>query len=415
MNRCCQLFRKLLYFCIRKPYLATSRTIRIKNMKILHTSDLHIGKYIGTYDLKEDTEYVLNQVVDTAIRERVEVVLISGDIFDRPNPSEEAIKMYVSFLKGLLDKNIKVIAISGNHDSGIRLSAYKDILGKGYFVEGEFNSPMRKVSLNDEYGPVNFYMLPFFTPFIVKSNLKLEKGLENYDLAMDEIIKRENIDTSQRNIILAHQFVAGFKFGGSEEDFSYSNGDEKNVAGVGIISLDKFQNFDYVALGHIHKPQKISRETIRYSGSLLKYKTSEIDGPDKSVVIIDLKEKGNIEVKLDPIKPLHPFVKIEGLLSELTNTNPNENDYVYLIVDDDKTPIEAKNKLTPYYKRIVDIEFPNDTLQQKMNLDTSLADKRPIDFICEYYREKTNKDLDEENKKLLAEIFIEANKEGGQN
>lgn len=384
-------------------------------MKILHTSDLHIGKYIGTYDLKEDTEYVLNQVVDTAIRERVEVVLISGDIFDRPNPSEEAIKMYVSFLKGLLDKNIKVIAISGNHDSGIRLSAYKDILGKGYFVEGEFNSPMRKVSLNDEYGPVNFYMLPFFTPFIVKSNLKLEKGLENYDLAMDEIIKRENIDTSQRNIILAHQFVAGFKFGGSEEDFSYSNGDEKNVAGVGIISLDKFQNFDYVALGHIHKPQKISRETIRYSGSLLKYKTSEIDGPDKSVVIIDLKEKGNIEVKLDPIKPLHPFVKIEGLLSELNNTNPNENDYVYLIVDDDKTPIEAKNKLTPYYKRIVDIEFPNDTLQQKMNLDTSLADKRPIDFICEYYREKTNKDLDEENKKLLAEIFIEANKEGGQN
>ena len=384
-------------------------------MKILHTSDLHIGKYIGTYDLKEDTEYVLNQVVDTAIRERVEVVLISGDIFDRPNPSEEAIKMYVSFLKALLDKNIKVITISGNHDSGIRLSAYKDILGKGYFVEGEFNSPMRKVSLNDEYGPVNFYMLPFFTPFIVKSNLKLEKGLENYDLAMDEIIKRENIDTSQRNIILAHQFVAGFKFGGSEEDFSYSNGDEKNVAGVGIISLDKFQNFDYVALGHIHKPQKISRETIRYSGSLLKYKTSEIDGPDKSAVIIDLKEKGNIEVKLDPIKPLHPFVKIEGLLSELTNTNPNENDYVYLIVDDDKTPIEAKNKLTPYYKRIVDIEFPNDTLQQKMNLDTSLADKRPIDFICEYYREKTNKDLDEENKKLLAEIFIEANKEGGQN
>lgn len=384
-------------------------------MKILHTSDLHIGKYIGTYDLKEDTEYVLNQVVDTAIRERVEVVLISGDVFDRPNPSEEAIKMYVSFLKGLLDKNIKVIAISGNHDSGIRLSAYKAILGKGYFVEGEFNSPMRKVSLNDEYGPVNFYMLPFFTPFIVKSNLKLEKGLENYDLAMDEIIKRENIDTSQRNIILAHQFVAGFKFGGSEEDFSYSNGDEKNVAGVGIISLDKFQNFDYVALGHIHKPQKISRETIRYSGSLLKYKTSEIDGPDKSVVIIDLKEKGNIEVKLDPIKPLHPFRKIEGLLSELTNTNPNENDYVYLIVDDDKTPIEAKNKLTPYYKRIVDIEFPNDTLQQKMNLDTSLADKRPIDFICEYYREKTNKDLDEENKKLLAEIFIEANKEGGQN
>ena len=384
-------------------------------MKILHTSDLHIGKYIGTYDLKEDTEYGLNQVVDTAIRERVEVVLISGDVFDRPNPSEEAIKMYVSFLKELLDKNIKVIAISGNHDSGIRLSAYKDILGKGYFVEGEFNSPMRKVSLNDEYGPVNFYMLPFFTPFIVKSNLKLEKGLENYDLAMDEIIKRENIDTSQRNIILAHQFVAGFKFGGSEEDFSYSNGDEKNVAGVGIISLDKFQNFDYVALGHIHKPQKISRETIRYSGSLLKYKTSEIDGPDKSVVIIDLKEKGNIEIKLDPIKPLHPFVKIEGLLSELTNTNPNENDYVYLIVDDDKTPIEAKNKLTPYYKRIVDIEFPNDTLQQKMNLDTSLADKRPIDFICEYYREKTNKDLDEENKKLLAEIFIEANKEGGQN
>ena len=384
-------------------------------MKILHTSDLHIGKYIGTYDLKEDTEYVLNQVVDTAIRERVEVVLISGDVFDRPNPSEEAIKIYVSFLKALLDKNIKIIAISGNHDSGIRLSAYKDILGKGYFVEGEFNSPMRKVSLNDEYGPVNFYMLPFFTPFIVKSNLKLEKGLENYDLAMDEIIKRENIDTSQRNIILAHQFVAGFKFGGSEEDFSYSNGDEKNVAGVGIISLDKFQNFDYVALGHIHKPQKISRETIRYSGSLLKYKTSEIDGPDKSVVIIDLKEKGNIEVKLDPIKPLHPFVKIEGLLSELTNTNPNENDYVYLIVDDDKTPIEAKNKLTPYYKRIVDIEFPNDTLQQKMNLDTSLADKRPIDFICEYYREKTNKDLDEENKKLLAEIFIEANKEGGQN
>ena len=380
-------------------------------MKILHTSDLHIGKYIGTYDLKEDTEYVLNQVVDTAIRERVEVVLISGDIFDRPNPSEEAIKMYVSFLKGLLDKNIKVIAISGNHDSGIRLSAYKDILGKGYFVEGEFNSPMRKVSLNDEYGPVNFYMLPFFTPFIVKSNLKLEKGLENYDLAMDEIIKRENIDTSQRNIILAHQFVAGFKFGGSEEDFSYSNGDEKNVAGVGIISLDKFQNFDYVALGHIHASQKIKYDYVRYAGSLMKYSFDEVH-QKKGMVEVTIDETG-VSTQIIPLKPQKDLVKVVGKYEDVLHYPNNEDDFVAVELLDKQVIGHAYDFLKEKYPYLLQITYQSleklKTNQTASSLD--VEKQSPIEIFKEFYEKMKGEAMSQESEEIIQQLLEEVSED----
>lgn len=382
-------------------------------MKILHTGDLHIGKCLDTFDLKEDFKYVLDQVIDIADKENVDTILISGDVFDRSNPSEESLRMYTSFLKRLLnDGKRKVIAIAGNHDSGVRLAAYKELFKEdtGYFIEGTYaedpsNPKIKKITLNDEFGPVNFYLLPFFKAYDIRILLSVDNALDD-DEALKEILKHENINKSERNIMLAHQFVAGYEFSGSEQNASFYS----EVGGTSNISINNFEDFDYVALGHIHKPQKLGRDTIRYSGSLLNFKKSEISektkiGNEKSVVILDVKEKGSIDLKMVPIRPLHPLVKVEGLFEDLKKESEHKDDYVYLNILDDKIPTEAKNQLTPYYHKILGIDFPNVKQNFTISNDIDGTLESPIDFISSYYKEVKGKDITEEDKELLSEIF----------
>lgn len=375
-------------------------------MKILHTSDLHIGKFLDTYDLIKDTEYVLDQVNEIANKENVDTVLLSGDIFDRANPSEEAVKLYSDFLTDLLaGGKRKVIAIAGNHDSGVRLAAYKDLFDKeaGYYVEGTVNSPFRKVTLFDSYGGINFYLVPFFYPFEIKTLLNLDfTGAKlTDDSAFRELMKREKIDTSQRNIILAHQFVAGYSLSGSEQtSISYSE-----VAGLSNIGIDNFAPFDYVALGHIHKPQKLVKETIRYSGALLKYKSNEVDGPDKSVVLIDLKEKGNIDVQLKPITPLHPMVKVDGLFADFLKENSHKEDYAIIDVLDEKIPVSAGRRLGQYYHNFIEINFPNVKGDNVLKKNIDITKDNPLNFLKSYYKERTGKEMDEEDLKIVEEVF----------
>lgn len=385
-------------------------------MKILHTSDLHIGKYLDTFDLKEDTQYVLNQVLDIADRENVDVVLISGDVFDRSNPSEEALSTYTKFLKKLLNNGKrKVIAIAGNHDSGIRLAAYKDLFDEesGYYVEGvygegSYDPHIRKVTLSDEFGPMNFYLLPFFRSFEIRTLLKIEGSITDDD-AMKAILDRESLNTAERNVILSHQFVAGYEFSGSEQNSAFFS----EVGGTSNISIERFKDFDYVALGHIHKPQKLTRETIRYSGSLLNYKKSEIDektgiGKEKSVVILDIKEKGNIDIKKNAIKPLHPLVMVSGMFEDLKKTSLHVDDYVFLKILDDKIPTEARNQLSPYYHKIIGMEFPNCRYDSVIAKEIEKSEETPMDFITSYYKERTGRNLSNEDEELLMEIYKEA-------
>lgn len=382
-------------------------------MKILHTGDLHIGKCLDTFDLKEDFKYVLDQVIDIADKEKVDTILISGDVFDRSNPSEESLRMYTSFLKRLLnDGKRKVIAIAGNHDSGVRLAAYKELFKEdtGYFIEGTYaedssNPKIKKITLQDEFGPINFYLLPFFKAYDIRTLLSVDNALDD-DEALKEILKHENINKSERNIMLAHQFVAGYEFSGSEQNASFYS----EVGGTSNISINNFEDFDYVALGHIHKPQKLGRDTIRYSGSLLNFKKSEISektkiGNEKSVVILDVKEKGSIDLKMVPIRPLHPLVKVEGLFEDLKKESEHKEDYVYLNILDDKIPTEAKNQLTPYYHKILGIDFPNVKQNFTISNDIDGTLDSPIDFISSYYKEVKGKDITEEDKELLKEIF----------
>lgn len=381
-------------------------------MRILHTSDLHIGKYLDTYDLTSDTEYVLNQVIKIAEEEKIETVLLSGDIFDRSNPSEEAVKLYSQFLTRLLDNGKrKVIAIAGNHDSGIRLAAYKNLFDKnsGYYVEGQVTSPFKKITLTDEYGPINFYLVPFFYPFEIKNllNLNLQGTELTDDAVFKELMKRENIDTSQRNIILAHQFVAGYSLSGSEQTSLVYN----EAGGLSNIGLENFKDFDYVALGHIHKPQKLTKDTIRYSGALLKYKSSEVNGPDKSVVIIDIKEKGNIKIDLKPITPLHPMVKVEGMFNDLLKTNQHKDDYAIINVLDERIPVGAGRLLGQYYHNFIEINFPNVKDENVLKKNIAFTKDDPISFLKSYYKERTGKDIDEDELKIVEEIFQESAKE----
>lgn len=383
-------------------------------MKILHTSDLHIGKSIDTFNLKDDTDYVLNQVLTIADKEDVDVVLISGDIFDRSNPSEESIKIYANFLKKMLKKKKRrVLAIAGNHDSGVRLSAYNEILSDSarYFIEGEISLPFKKVTLNDEFGPVNFYLVPFFFPQEVRTKFfNDDQSLQmTDDFMFSKMMERENIDTSERNIILMHQFVAGCISSGSEQQ-----ADDLEAGGLSNIGVNRLDPFDYVALGHIHQPQRLTRDTIRYSGALLKYKTSEINKADKSVVIIDMKEKGNIELKLDSIKPLHPFIEKLGAFEDLMNPMNKTDAYVSVKLTDKDRINEAYRSLKDIYPNMVAFDYVNIVENSVLNKKINASVDNPLEFIKEYYKERKGEDMSDTDLAIVTDILNKLQKGGNE-
>lgn len=380
-------------------------------MRILHTSDLHIGKCLDAYDLKEDTQHVLNQVVDIAKAERIDAVLLSGDIFDRANPSEDAVQTYASFLHALLKGGKrKVLAIAGNHDSGVRLSAYKALFEASgtYFVQGTTTSPWKRVDLADEFGPVHFYLVPFFVPNEVRHALGLSVDAKKFDddAAFRAMLERERIDTAQRNVILAHQFVAGYEPSGSEQGLFYNS-----VGGTSNISVQRFDSFDYVALGHVHRPQKLMRDTCRYSGALLAYKSSEANKGEKSVAIVEMKEKGDVSVRLSPIHPLHPMVKFSGYFEDVRKGVAHKDDYAVIELLDEKPVVEARRILSKVYPRLLSVTMPHIPSETVLDKDLSSKEEDPFSFIREYYRSVRKEDLLPEDLKLLESIFQQAEEE----
>lgn len=375
-------------------------------MRLLHTADLHIGKWLDTYDLREDTKWVLDQVVRIAKETKTDAVLIAGDVFDVSNPSEASLTLYLDFLKSLLAARIRVVAISGNHDSGIRLAAYRDLFGKdlGYFVQGEVEAPIREVTLSDAYGPVHFYLAPFCYPYEVKVLLKakMDPSKLTDDWAFGALLDATPVDVSQRNVLLAHQFVAGCALSGSEAASA--------VGSTTNIGVDRFRAFDYVALGHIHRPMAIGRETLRYAGALLKYKASEAKGPEKSVSLVDLGPKGDVRVTTVPIVPLHPMTALTGSFDKLLATQGHREDYVCLTVTDPVLPMEARRRLESVFSRIVDLAFPNvaglNALTEP-SLETAIDDKT---FLSDFYRMRKGKAIDPEDLKLAESLLAKARK-----
>ena len=287
-------------------------------MKFLHTSDLHLGIKLMDVDLIEDQEYILNQIVSIAKKEKVNAVLLSGDIYDVSVPRVEAIGLLNEFLTKLNEERINVFIISGNHDQAERLSFGNQILKKsGIYISEKYKKESKPIVLNDEYGYINMYLLPYIKPINVRTEFGIEDGI-TYDEAVNIAIKNYQIDKKERNILLAHQFISGSICSDSEI---------MQVGNTDQVSINSFNDFDYVALGHLHTPQLINKkETIRYSGSPLKLSFSEVK-KDKICVIVDVKEKGKIDIKELKLNPLHDMAILSGTYSELVDSKELKSKY----------------------------------------------------------------------------------------
>ena len=264
-------------------------------MKFGHIGDLHIGKRVHDFSMLEDQRYILNQMIKIFEEQKVDGVLIAGDVYDKTVPSAEAVQLFDEFITGLAKAKIPVYMISGNHDSAERLSfGAKLFESSDIYISQVYDGEMKRIVLKDQYGPISVYLLPFLKPAAVRHALQRD-DINTYEEGVMAALQECEIDTTQRNVLVAHQFVTGADRSDSEETW---------VGGLDNVSAEVFKDFDYVALGHIHRPQKMGRETLRYSGTPLKYSFSEADHK-KSVTIVELLEKGNVRVSTVPLIPKH--------------------------------------------------------------------------------------------------------------
>lgn len=383
-------------------------------MKILHLADLHFGKILQEQSLIEDQEYILKEIINIIKEKEIKALLISGDIYDRSVPPTEAVNLLDNFLKILIkDLKIKVFIISGNHDSKDRLGFENKIFeDEGLYIESKYNGRLKKVKLEDEYGPLNIYMLPFIKPVEVKKFF--EDDLENnYDLAINKIIEKEEIDKSERNIIMVHQFVTA---GNVKPERTES--EVLSLGGIENVDVSNFKSFDYVAIGHVHRPQKIGRDTARYAGTILKYSFSEINH-NKSIPIIDIKEKGNITINLLPLKPLRDMREIKGPIEELIKEENykegNLEDYIKAIITNEEPVYDAIGKIKKIYPNTLKLEIQNSktinsNTEQNINLE-EVKKKSELELFSDFYKLQNNLDLNEKQKEIVKNIISEVKHE----
>lgn len=383
-------------------------------MKILHLADLHFGKILQEQSLIEDQEYILKEIINIIKEKEIKALLISGDIYDRSVPPTEAVNLLDNFLKILIkDLKIKVFIISGNHDSKDRLGFGNKIFeDEGLYIESKYNGRLKKVKLEDEYGPLNIYMLPFIKPVEVKKFF--EEDLENnYDLAINKIIEKEEINETERNIIMVHQFVTA---GNVKPERTES--EVLSLGGIENVDVSNFKSFDYVAIGHVHRPQKIGRDTARYAGTILKYSFSEINH-NKSIPIIDIKEKGNITINLLPLKPLRDMREIKGPIEELIKEENykegNLEDYIKAIITNEEPVYDAIGKIKKIYPNTLKLEIQNSktinsNTEQNINLE-EVKKKSELELFSDFYKLQNNLDLNEKQKEIVKNIISEVKHE----
>lgn len=358
-------------------------------MKIMHLSDLHLGKVIHEQSLIEDQRYILDQIIDIIKSNNIEVLMLCGDIYDRAIAPSEAIILFDSFLTKLKLLNIYVLIISGNHDSKERLSFASNILVSDNIII-ETNT-IKKVSIKD----VDFYLLPFVKPVEVK---ELNPDITDYTSACKYLIDSIDIDKSRRNFILSHQFVTGSNF-----DVIKSDSEVLSLGGMDNVDISVYNDFDYVALGHIHRSQKLLKDTIRYSGSILKYSFQESKF-NKTVPIID---SNNMNIELIPLVPRRDLVDIEGNLNDLLKSS--SDDYIRAILTDEDELYDPINELRKKYPNILKVEFKNKRTLVNNDIDsiTSIKEKTVLDLFEEFYLKQNNMSLDDNERDIINEIVKE--------
>ncbi|MBP5614106.1 MAG: exonuclease SbcCD subunit D, partial [Bacteroidales bacterium] len=373
-------------------------------MKILHTSDLHLGIRIYERSLLEDQKVVLAKIVETAQSEQTDVCLIAGDVFDRSVASEEAVCLFDDFLTRLKEARQKVIVISGNHDSAERIAFGNRIMNAGgLYLSPVYTGRIEPVLLEDGYGTVAFHPIPFLKPANVRPFTGKELG-DDYNLAMQHVVGSCTIDRDCRNVAVVHQFITNAEPAGSERRMV--------VGGVDNVEASIFKDFDYVALGHLHRAQHCGEPHIRYSGTPMPYSFAE-SNDEKSVSIIEMKGKGNLEIKTIPITPPHAWKMLRGTFAELTDPafyrgHGWEEAYMHITLTDEEDVYDAMGRLRSIYPNLMELRYDNSrTRSENLPVEAPDADseKRPADFIRELYRIQNNTEMNMEQEAYLQTLI----------
>lgn len=373
-------------------------------MKIAHLSDLHLGKNINNYSMLEEQKYILGQISQILERENIKVLLIAGDIYDKSVPPTEAINFFDEFLVNLSKKSIQIFIIGGNHDSGERLSFGADLMALGgVHIAKPFNKDTKDIkpyTLKDEFGAVNIYLLPFVRPANVKAAFENE-DITGYTQAVKTVIDNMKVDTSLRNILVTHQFVTGAEKCDSEQI---------SVGGADNVDSFVFDPFDYVALGHLHGPQYIGRETLRYCGSPLKYSFSEVKH-NKSLTVVNLNAKGDIKLQLIPLKALHDWQDLKGTYEELISKDfydkLDTKNYFRITLTDEEEVDFALEKLRNVYPNIMSLAYDNKRTAYNAEVGTLEQEKSktPLEVFAELYKKQNNDKLNDQQIKHLEKLM----------
>jgi exonuclease SbcD len=370
-------------------------------MKLIHLSDLHLGKRLNEFSLTEDQEYILNEICGVIAREKPDMVIIAGDIYDKPVPSAEAVRLFDNFLTRVSSLTEHIFAISGNHDSAERIAFGSHIMAKsGIHMSPVYSGSTVPTVLSDEYGELCVYMLPFIKPLSVRRFFP-EAEIESYTDAVNAAVDAMEIDFTKRNIIITHQFVTGAQKSDSEEI---------SVGGSDNVDSSAFDGFDYVALGHIHGPQNVGGERIRYCGTPLKYSFSEAK-QTKSVTVAELREKGSLEIRTVPLTPMRDMREIRGTFEEISSAefsrSGNNEDYLRVVLTDEEEVPEAMGKLRVVYPNIMMIEYDNRrTRSSHDSIGTAEADNRqPIELFEEFYKFSNGGDMSEQQRQLAQSLI----------
>ena len=378
-------------------------------MKFLHLGDLHLGKTLFDFDLVEDQRYILDQILCIAEKESVDGMLIAGDVYDKSVPSEAATKLLDYFLMKLAQKEIKVFMVSGNHDSDDRLNYGSTLFASNQiFISAVFDGTLHRQSFAEEDTKINIYMLPFVKASQVRHYFPDEK-IESYDDAVQTIIRNTDINKSNKNILVAHQFVSG-----KGEDPALAGSESVGTRSVGLvekIGYDCFNDFDYVALGHIHSPQKVGREEIRYAGSPLKYSLSEANN-EKSVSLITVSAEERVKIELVPLKPMRNVRHIKGTLKELLDKKNVKapEDFIYATLTDEDIINDAMGIFQQVYPNTVRIDYDNSHTREIEQVDISkIAENKSFpELIGDFYRLMYGCEITEEEMDVMRTAAREA-------
>lgn len=371
-------------------------------MRLLHLADLHIGKRVNGYNMLEDQRFAFAEILKLIDREDVQAILLSGDIYDLSNPSTEAMTLFDDLLNAFSNRDLAVFIIAGNHDSAARLAFAKNLVKSHQIhISRPFDGQVEKITLEDDYGDLHIYLLPFIKPIYVKSKLP-DLALGDFQTALSCVLSGIDIDEEARNIILSHQFITGAETSESEELY---------VGGTEAISLGLYDKFDYVAMGHIHKKQAFRKGQVRYPGSLLKYSKSEANY-NKAITIVDIREKGNITVEEHKINYLRDMRLIEGNFDNIMKNahfDENRDDYIHVNLFDKEEILDAMSRLRDLYPNIMSLVYTRRELKENLSVGVAkkVDQKDPLTLFKEFYESKRNQALDEEKEALMAD-FIQA-------